>query len=308
MHFNNGIKERRLQLGLSQEELAFKIGYKSKSSIARIELGETDINQKKLIKLADALDTTIDSLVGFAEEKIPSNRKSYKNIVIIQAGGKSTRNTMNVPNQFINVDGKPVLVYVMEAYETHPDVDEIYVTCLNGWESIVRSYAKKFRITKLCGVVTGGNTILISTKKAVEQITSSSTEDRIILQESTRPLINQDLISKLLSSFEKSGSTVMVKDMSDYVTLALNGPGQAEYLSRPNIRVLESPEIYSYKTITLAFAKAKEQGIKDDNNSVALLLHRLGVPLNYCESNVNNIKIIRQEDIYLFKTLKNIIL
>jgi 2-C-methyl-D-erythritol 4-phosphate cytidylyltransferase len=308
MSIKDNVKERRLRLGLSQEELAIKTGYKSKSSIARIELGETDINQKKLAVLANALDTTIDGLVDFKEEKMLSAQKGYKNIVIIQAGGKSTRNTMNVPNQFINVDGKPVLVYVMEAYETHPDIDEIYVACLNGWESIVRSYAKRFGIRKLCGVVTGGDSILISTKNAIEQIASPSMEDRVILQESTRPLINQDLISKLLSSFEKFGSTIMVKDMSDYVTLTLNGPGQAEYLSRPNIRVLESPEIYSYKTINLAFAKAKEQGIKDDNNSVALLLHRLGMPLNYCESNVNNIKIIRQEDIYLFKMLKNIIL
>lgn len=308
MAIKDNIKERRLQLGLSQEELAFKVGYKSKSSIARIELGETDINQAKLLALSTALNISPDCLTNSSKEQVYPVQKGYKNIVIIQAGGKSTRNMMNVPNQFINVDGKPVVAYAMEAYQKHPEIDDIYVSCLGGWESIVRSYAKRFGITKLRDVVTGGDTILISTKNALDEMMNLNGEDRIILQESTRPLINQELISKLISSFEKNGSTVMVKNMSDYVTLALNGPGKVEYLSRENIRVLESPEIYSHSTIMLALAKAKENGLEDDNNSIALLLHRLGIPLNYCESNVNNIKIIRQEDIYLFKTLKNIIL
>lgn len=58
------IKRRREELGMSQDELAHKMGYKSKSSINKIELGINDIPQSKVVAFARALDTTVLFLVG----------------------------------------------------------------------------------------------------------------------------------------------------------------------------------------------------------------------------------------------------
>lgn len=63
----NRIRSRRLELGLSQEELAKKVGYTSRSTINKIENGTNDITQSKVYDLAIALDTTISYLMGWEE-------------------------------------------------------------------------------------------------------------------------------------------------------------------------------------------------------------------------------------------------
>ena len=67
-HIGLKIKERRMELGLTQEELAAKMGYKSKSAINKIELGVNDVSQSKVVKLAEALHTTPAHLMGWDKE------------------------------------------------------------------------------------------------------------------------------------------------------------------------------------------------------------------------------------------------
>ena len=75
------------------------------------------------------------------------------NIALIIAGGVGARMGQDIPKQFINVYDKPVIVYTMEAFQNHPNIDEIEIVCLEGWHEIVYAYAKQFGITKLQNVV-----------------------------------------------------------------------------------------------------------------------------------------------------------
>ena len=63
------IMERRQQLGLTQEELAFRMGYKTKSAINKIELGINDVSQSKVIKFADVLQTSVAYLMAWDEQQ-----------------------------------------------------------------------------------------------------------------------------------------------------------------------------------------------------------------------------------------------
>ena len=78
------------------------------------------------------------------------------NIALIIAGGIGARMGQDIPKQFINVHDKPVIVYTMEAFQKHPQIDAIEVVCLEGWHDVLRAYAKQFGIAKLEGIVTGG--------------------------------------------------------------------------------------------------------------------------------------------------------
>ena len=304
MSLADNIKKRRLELNLSQEELAKRAGYKAKSSIARIESGKSDVNSSKLNALCHALDISAEDLLGASTPSKNESRTS-KTIVIIQAGGKSTRNMMNVPNQFINVNDKPIIAYVMEAYEKHPEIDDIYISCLSGWESIVKSYAKKFNISKLRSIITGGDTILKSTKNALESIPNLDINNRVILQESTRPLINLSLISKLISHYEKNGNSVVVKPMRDYVLLS-ETDSSLNYIDRNLVMDLESPEIYSVKDLKHLIALVFPNN--DDGSAISKLMYQSGIKFKLLKSDSINLKIIRQEDVYTFKTLKEVLL
>ena len=110
MSVGSNIKKRRYELRMSQQELAFKMGYKTRSTIAKIESGENDVSQKKLQKFAEILDTTVEMLLGgyqAAPSLAESSRvpRKNKNVVLILAGGKTGLNSRNIPNQFIDIHG-----------------------------------------------------------------------------------------------------------------------------------------------------------------------------------------------------------
>ena len=79
-----------------------------------------------------------------------------KTVALIIAGGTGARMHQDIPKQFLTVNEKPVIVYTLEAFQNHPEIDSIAVVCVEGWEQMLRAYAKQFNITKLECIVPGG--------------------------------------------------------------------------------------------------------------------------------------------------------
>lgn len=307
------IKKRRYELKMSQQELAEAMGYKTRSTIAKIESGENDVSQKKLLKFATVLDTTVEALIsGYNQtyqkqipEAAPSltDYKKNKNIVILLAGGKSGRNSQNIPNQFINVQGKPIIIYCLEAYQNHPSIDDIYIVCLKGWESIVKDYALQFGISKMKDIIPAGNSGISSLKKGFDHIKNLYTpNDTIIIQESTRPMISAETISKLLMACNENGSATICHHMKDYVQFNI-GQQKPSYVDRDTIVALQSPEAHRLSLIQEVFDMAEERNHPLLESCCTMLLYNLGYHINFIEGSINNIKITREEDIAAFSAL-----
>ena len=312
MSVGSNIRKKRLELRMSQQDLAKAMGYKTRSTIAKIESGENDVSQRKLQKFAAVLDTTAESLISgqlthFASSittPLPSDLNRNKNIVIILAGGKSSENRQNIPTQFINVHNKPILVYCMDAYQSHPSIDDIYVVCLEGWESIVKAYANQYGITKLRGLIPAGNTGIISLKNAVDLIKENySPDDLIIIQESTRPLVSIETISNLLLVSSEKGSATICYPMHDYVQFNLSNNGIAEHINRDSIIALQSPEAHRVSLVNEVFNEAHKKQHRLTESCCTMLLYNLGYPINFVESNINNIKLLHDADIAVFRAL-----
>lgn len=80
-----------------------------------------------------------------------------KHIAVIFAGGTGQRmHTNAVPKQFLDVHGKPVLIYTLEQFERHPQVDAIILVCLKEWIGHAKALLERFRISKVARVVPGG--------------------------------------------------------------------------------------------------------------------------------------------------------
>lgn len=311
MSVGANIKKRRFELRMSQQELADAMGYKTRSTIAKIESGENDVSQRKLQKIAGILDTTAEALIsGYvvsnAEEVDASSAltpKKNKNVVIILAGGKSGRNRQNIPNQFINVHGKPIIVYCMEAYQNHPMIDDIYIVYLKGWESIIKAYAIQYGISKLKGLIPAGNSGIVSLKNAVDHITSKyAMDDYVIIQEATRPMVSAEMISRLLQACSEKGSATTCHSMNDYVQFLVSGT-KTKYIDRNKTIALQSPEAHRLSLVKEVFEKAILQTHPLTESCCTMLLYNLGYKINFIESNVNNIKITREEDMAAFAAL-----
>ena len=310
MSVGANIKKRRYELRMSQQDLADAMGYSTRSTIAKIESGENDVSQKKLQKFAIALDTTVEALIsGYttpaptpAEESHDGKRRT-RGAVIILAGGKAGQNRQNVPTQFVNVHGRPILVYCMDAYQAHPSIDDIYVVCLKGWESIVRAYAEQYGITKLRGLIPAGHSGVASLKNALDHIQDKySTTDTILVQESTRPLVRPETISRLLQACSERGSATAGYSMKEFVQFTTHGD-KAQYVDRDSIIALQSPEAHRLSLLNEVFLKAAAQQHPLSESCMTMLMHSLGYTVNFVECPIDNPKLAREEDIAAFSAL-----
>ena len=78
------------------------------------------------------------------------------NIALLIAGGSGSRMGQSIPKQFLTVNEKPVIVYTLEIFQKHPEIDSIAVVCIEGWESVLQAYANQFNITKMRHIIPGG--------------------------------------------------------------------------------------------------------------------------------------------------------
>ena len=93
--------------------------------------------------------------------------------------------------------------------------------------------------------------------------------------------------------------------MKDYVQFTYID-GKAHYVDRNTVVDLQSPEAYQFRVILDVFKKAEEKGHTLNESCCVMLMYNLGYDINFIEGDVNNIKIVRQEDIAIITSmLKN---
>ena len=121
------------------------------------------------------------------------------NIAIIIAGGCGSRMGQDIPKQFLNVNDKPILIYTLESFQKHQDVDAIEVVCIDGWHDVLRAYAEQFNITKLKWIVSGGSTGQESIRNGVYNLENiCKPDDCIIIHDGIRPLVDSIMASSSL--------------------------------------------------------------------------------------------------------------
>ena len=135
-----------------------------------------------------------------------------KNIALIIAGGVGARMNQDIPKQFLNVYDKPVIVYTMEAFQRHPEIDAIEIVCLDGWHEVLRAYARQFGIAKLEGVVSGGKNGQDSIRNGLFDIVQRhhDAQDIVLIHDAIRPMVSQKIISDNIRVCREYGNAITV--------------------------------------------------------------------------------------------------
>lgn len=229
------------------------------------------------------------------------------NIAILTAGGIGSRTHQDLPKQFITVDNKPIIIYTLEAFQQHPNIDEIYVSCLEGWNAVLEAYAKQFNITKLKRIVTGGATGQASIYNAMKAIYEdySATEDIVVLvHDGNRPMVSQDIITDNIVKQQLYGSAVTVIPTTEVVFVSKNGQTSNEALNREELWRTQTPHAYKFDELWSVHRKALEDGITNTAASCSLM-QQYGYMTYFSKGSEKNIKITTAEDIEIFKALLN---
>lgn len=225
------------------------------------------------------------------------------NIALILAGGTDPRFQMSVPKQFVNVFNRPVIVYTLEAFQKHKDIDAIMVACLEGWQEMVTAYAKQFNIDKLKWVIPGGHDGQASARMGILALQDiCQADDVIILHDSIRPFVSEDIISDSIRVCRQHGMGVAAVRTMDTIMKTNDGLVGTESISRYAIIRIQTPQAYRMDRLLDIHRKAVAAGIvgEVDTNSV---VSKLGEPVYFSKGSDLNMKINTVEDVEMFKAL-----
>lgn len=225
------------------------------------------------------------------------------NIALILAGGVDPRFQMAIPKQFVIVENRPIIVYTLQVFQNHPEIDEIIVSCLEGWKEMVQAYAKQFNITKLVKIVDGGVGAQESSRMGVEWLSENrKKDDLVVVHDAIRPLVTDKIISDSIKCCREYGMGVAAVRSMDTIMMTQDGRIGQENISRDSIRRVQTPQTYRLDYLDVMHKKAIEQGISHcvDNNS---MLAELGEPIYFSKGSDFNIKINQVEDVEMFKAL-----
>lgn len=226
------------------------------------------------------------------------------NVALIVAGGSGKRMGQAIPKQFINVEDKPILIYTMEAFQKHPNIDCILLVCIDGWQDIAMAYANQFHIDKLKWIITGGNTVQESIRNGVFFLEDKVDDnDTIIIHDGVRPLIKSEILSDVIEKSQKYGNAVSSTVYNEQMFIVSNDEVSTdEYIPREKLRKVSTPQAYRYNLLRDKYYEAFEKGIGISESSYTnTMMADLGVTLFLASGSDNNLKLTTTENLEMFK-------
>lgn len=227
------------------------------------------------------------------------------NIAIIIAGGSGRRMGMDIPKQFINVYEKPVLMYTLEGFQSHPMIDEIEVVCIEGWHDVVWAYAKQCGITKLKRIISGGETGQESIRNGVYALEGICKEgDTVIIHDGIRPLVDASVLTDVILTCKKYGNAVTSLPYNEqiFVVDEKDPSTTVQYIPRETLRRVSTPQAYEFNKLDSAYHEAfeKEIGIYGSSYTNTMMVE-LGERLHFASGSDKNIKLTTKDDLEMFK-------
>lgn len=225
------------------------------------------------------------------------------NIALIIAGGSGARMHQDIPKQFLTVNEKPVIVYTLEAFQNHAEIDQIAVVCINGWEQVLRAYANQFNITKLKYIIPGGKNGQDSIRNGVFELEKHGQKDDLVLiHDAIRPMVSPEIISDCIVKTKQYGCAIATIPCAEAMVQTQDGNVSIGSYPRENLKRTQTPQGFPLGKICDLHRKALEEGITNSVASCTLMIE-LGEQVYFSAGSEKNIKLTTVEDIDIFKAL-----
>lgn len=221
---------------------------------------------------------------------------------LIIAGGVGRRMGQDIPKQFIHVYDKPVIIYTLEAFQKHPNIDAIYCVCLEGWHDVLKAYAKQFGITKLQGICNGGTTAQESIRNGINLIPQAMEDDIVVIHDGVRPLVDNSVLSDVIVKCAELGNAVTSMPYDEQIFIKKNEQTSVRYIPRDTLRRVSTPQAYKYGKLVWAYKKAFEENIGIGPSSYTnTMMVDLGEELHFASGSDKNIKLTTKDNLEIFK-------
>lgn len=211
----------------------------------------------------------------------------------------------DIPKQFMHVDNCPVIIHTMMCFQRHPDIQAIAVVCLQGWDTVLQSYANQFNITKLKWIFPGGNTGMESIHNGIYGLKEAgcADDDLVLIHDAVRPLLSQDIISSNIAICKTYGYAITGIKCREAILESEDGFSSHNSIPRDKLIRTQTPQTFRLKNIIAAHEEAREKGITDSVASCTLMAELGNREMHIVPGSEKNIKITTVEDLEIVKAL-----
>jgi len=222
---------------------------------------------------------------------------------LIFAGGTGKRmNTRATPKQFLELHGKPVIIYTLEHFEVHPEIDNIVVVCVETWISELRHLLRRYMIEKVSQIIPGGDRgdkSIYNGLRALENVCKP--DDIVLIHDGVRPLINSELISANIVKVKECGNAITIDSVSESVVRLDSDGHVTDVPPRWESYHAKAPQSFKYGVIWDLYQRANKDGLIAVDSSHLCSIY--GVKMHTVLSSPNNLKITTPADYYIFRAL-----
>lgn len=228
-----------------------------------------------------------------------------KNIAVIFAGGSGARMGAGLPKQFIEVNGKPIIIHTLDIFEEHPAIDEIYVACKEDYIEKLQKLIKRHMIMKVAKVVPGGATGQDSIYNALKAAAENNDRDSVVLiHDGVRPCITKDLIDDCLKCVEEYGNAITCTPLFETPVVSKNGVTVDDVPPRTDFYTAQAPQCFHLGDVLRAHEKMRKTdpsyaGIVD----TCTLMLKSNEQVHIVAGPRGNIKVTTPEDLYTFRAM-----
>ena len=223
------------------------------------------------------------------------------NCALIFAGGTGQRmNTKTRPKQFLELHGKPIILYTIEVFENHPEIDAMAVVGLEDWLPFLEKTITHYDIDKVVAVVPGGATGQESIRHGIDALMAAVGPDATVLvHDGVRPLVRPETISDCIQSVAERGSAITVTPAIETIVQEEDGE-IVNVIERQACRLAKAPQCFNLGDLAAAHDRAQAEGLTDFIDSASMMRH-FGHTLYAVEGTPENIKITTPSDFYIFR-------
>ncbi|MCI8725460.1 MAG: 2-C-methyl-D-erythritol 4-phosphate cytidylyltransferase [Hungatella sp.] len=229
------------------------------------------------------------------------------NYGLILAGGVGQRmRRTGMPKQFLEVFGKPIIIYTLQKFEYCEDIDAVVIACHSSWKDYMESMLQRYGIKKVKAVISGGKDRQDSVLKGLKfiQANGASDEDIIVIHDGVRPLIQENILSENIRVAKKYGNAMTVRPVIESVVITDQDEVSFEdFKKRADTYSLTAPQSFKLGVLTQAYRDIEGKETPIPLLDSALVFTYLGKKVHIIKENNNNIKVTTPEDYYILKAM-----
>ena len=226
--------------------------------------------------------------------------------MILLAGGVGKRMGADIPKQFINIAGKPIIVHSIENFQRNEQIDKIVIVCVKEWIEFAKDIIKEYNLTKVEWIIEGGSTGHDSIRNGVFFLKDKiKKNDFVVIHDAVRPILPQKAIDEVLRVAHEKGNASSSIVCHPPIVYTEDRESSVKDIDREHVMLTASPQAYRFDLALRCYEKAELENKHDFTFTSSLLIY-YGERVYFAKGTTSNIKVTQKEDIALFEALLSV--